>query len=44
MELVCRGLTNKEFGRELCISPNTMKKHVRGALQKLGLAHRRQVC
>lgn len=43
IQLVHRGLTNKEIGQELAISPHTVKKHVHNALVKSGLRRRRQL-
>jgi DNA-binding NarL/FixJ family response regulator len=40
LELVERGLSNKEIARELCIEVATVKNHVHHILEKLGV-HRR---
>ncbi|WP_375403251.1 response regulator [uncultured Sphingomonas sp.] len=40
--LVARGMTNKEVGRELAISPGTVKAHVERIIGKLGVADRTQ--
>jgi DNA-binding NarL/FixJ family response regulator len=40
--LVAEGLTNKEIGRELGISPATVKVHVERVIGKLGVADRTQ--
>lgn len=42
VELVARGLTNKEIARELAISPATVKAHVERVIGKLGVADRTQ--
>jgi DNA-binding NarL/FixJ family response regulator len=41
-ELITRGLSNAEVGRELFISDTTVKTHVTRLLQKLGLRDRAQ--
>ncbi len=38
--LVGRGLSNKEVGRELGVSPGTVKLHVHSIFQKLGARNR----
>jgi DNA-binding NarL/FixJ family response regulator len=38
--LVCRGLTNKEIGRDLAISPSTVKNHMHAIHSKLGIDRR----
>ena len=40
LELIGRGLSNKEIGRELCLSVATVKHHVHHVLEKLGLSGR----
>jgi len=40
LQLVARGLGNKEIGAELHISENTVKAHVRHILEKLNLSNR----
>lgn len=42
VELVAEGLTNKEIGRRLDISPATVKVHVERIIGKLGVADRTQ--
>jgi DNA-binding NarL/FixJ family response regulator len=42
LELVARGLDNKEIAAELCISPRTAKNHVSSILSKLGVTNRIQ--
>jgi DNA-binding NarL/FixJ family response regulator len=42
LSLVARGITNKEVGRELDISPATVKVHVEHIIGKLGVADRTQ--
>jgi len=43
MQLVQRGLTNKQVAEKLSISPNTVKKHLHNALMKRGIQRRRQL-
>lgn len=40
--LVTKGMTNKEIGRELTISPSTVKAHVEKIIAKLGVSDRTQ--
>ena len=40
LELIGRGLSNKEIGKELCLSIATVKHHVHHVLEKLGLSSR----
>ena len=42
LELIGRGLSNKEIGKELCLSVATVKHHVHHVLEKLGLSRRAQ--
>lgn len=42
LELVARGMTNKEIGRDLFISEHTVKAHITSILNKLGLKNRQQ--
>jgi DNA-binding NarL/FixJ family response regulator len=42
IELVARGMTNKEIGNELRISENTVKNHLKHILDKLHLENRVQ--
>jgi DNA-binding CsgD family transcriptional regulator len=40
LELVGKGYTSKEIGRQLNLSPSTVDNHLRGALQRLDLSNR----
>ena len=40
LRLVAQGLSNREIGRQLFISENTVKNHVRNMLEKLQLHSR----
>lgn len=40
LHLVARGLSNKAIAQELSISTNTVKYHMKGILQKLGVQNR----
>jgi len=40
LELIGRGYSNKEIGKELCLSVATVKHHVHHILEKLGLSRR----
>ena len=40
LELLDRGLSNKEIARELCIQVSTVKNHVHHILEKLGVGRR----
>jgi DNA-binding NarL/FixJ family response regulator len=42
MQLIERGLSNKEIARELCLSVSTVKHHVHHILEKLALSRRTQ--
>ena len=42
LELVAKGMTNKEIARQLIISPATVKAHVERIIAKLGVADRTQ--
>ena len=41
--LVCLGYTNKEIGKKLIISPETVKSHVGNVLQKLDFKNRGEI-
>ena len=43
IELIAEGLTNKEIGQKLYISPHTIKSHVHNILEKLTLHSRLQI-
>ena len=43
IELIAEGLSNDELGRELGISPRTVKAHCDVLRQKLGVPRRRQI-
>ncbi len=43
LQLVARGMTNREIGEALNIAENTVKNHVRSILDKLHLANRAQM-
>ena len=40
LQLVARGLSNREIGRELSISEHTAANHIRSILRKTGCANR----
>jgi DNA-binding NarL/FixJ family response regulator len=42
LQLVTKGLTNKEIGAQLHIAENTVKNHLRNILEKLHLQNRAQ--
>jgi LuxR family maltose regulon positive regulatory protein len=42
LHLICEGLTNPEIARELVISLNTVKTHVKSIYRKLNLSNRRE--
>lgn len=42
LQLIVRGLSNKEIGGQLDVSEETVKYHVKGILSKLGVADRTQ--
>ena len=41
--LAARGWTNQEIGRHMNISPNTVKRYISSALQKLGIENRQNL-
>jgi len=43
IELIARGLTNREIGREMFVSESTAKFHVRNVMRKLGVRRRAEV-
>lgn len=42
LDRLCRGLANKEIGRDLSLSEATVKMHIRAICQKLGARNRTQ--
>lgn len=40
MSHVRSGKTNKEIGQILCVSPNTVRKHLEHVFEKLGVSNR----
>jgi two-component system NarL family response regulator len=42
LQLVARGMTSRQIGRDLYISENTVKNHIRNILDKLGLHSRNE--
>jgi two-component system NarL family response regulator len=40
LKLVARGMNNRDIGKELFISDNTLKNHVRNILEKLQIHSR----
>jgi DNA-binding CsgD family transcriptional regulator len=40
LDLVGQGLTSKQIGRELGLSPSTVDNHIRSALERLGVSDR----
>ncbi len=42
LTLVAEGLTSKEIGRELGVSPSTVDNHIRAAIDRLGAKNRQQ--
>ncbi len=40
LTLVAKGLTSKEIGRELGVSPSTVDNHIRAAIDRLGARNR----
>lgn len=43
VQLIAEGLTNKEIGRELFLSPNTVKFHISNIMRKLDVKRRTEV-
>ena len=43
MELVCRGMSNKQIGAQLSITETTVKTHISNILAKLNLHDRTQI-
>jgi two-component system, NarL family, response regulator DevR len=43
VRLMAQGLTNKEIGQRLFLSPNTIKAHISEIMQKLGVKRRAEV-
>lgn len=43
VRLIAEGLTNKEIGRELFLSPNTVKFHISNIMRKLDVKRRAEV-
>lgn len=43
VQLIAEGLTNKEIGRELFLSPNTIKFHISNIMRKLDVKRRTEV-
>jgi non-specific serine/threonine protein kinase len=41
--LVARGLTNRQIGERLSLSPHTVERHVENILNRLGLSSRAQI-
>jgi DNA-binding CsgD family transcriptional regulator len=42
--LVCKNFTNRKIGQELCISPETVRSHLRNVYGKFGVAGRQELC
>jgi two-component system NarL family response regulator len=42
LQYVARGMTSRQIGRDLFISENTVKNHIRNILDKLGLHSRNE--
>lgn len=42
LKLMIEGMSNPEIARRMYLSPSTIKTHVRGILNKLGVNHRLQ--